>query len=324
MLTLTFSAYDLTSITFAYSPLREASASIHALRTSSRRALHLPWFKQVRPRLGRDLAPLLDLIPGGEVIPDFLMPVPTTSTPELAAELAGLRSIPDEVVRGDLDRMTSWPGCGPLTGTAVRLYENPAAGLDPLVRAIESYWQIAIAPHWSRMRSLLEGDLLYRTRQLAEHGLAGVFAGMHPALRWDGPNLYLEERPEMLSRVLAGEGLLLVPSVFVWPGLFHRTDSPGLPIITYPVRAIATLWERGTAPAPEALAAVIGRSRALLLDQLGAPASTTDLSRRTGLSPASVSEQLTILLSAGLVTKHRMGRAVLYVRTRRAQALLDD
>src|SRR5438552_13428738 len=121
MLTLTFSAYDLTSITFAFSPLREVSASIHALRTPSRRALHLPWFKQVGPNLGSDLAPLLDLIPGGEYIPDFLMPVPTTSTPELAAELAALRSIPDEVVRADLDRMTSWPSSGPLTGMAVRL-----------------------------------------------------------------------------------------------------------------------------------------------------------------------------------------------------------
>ena len=323
MLTLTFSAYDLTSITFAFSPLREVSASIHALRTSSRRALHLPWFKQVGPRLGSDLAPLLDLIPGGEYIPDFLMPVPTTSTPELAAELAALRSISDEVVRGDLDRMTSWHGCGPLTGTAVRLYENPAAGLDRLVHSIEAYWQIAIAPHWPRMRSLLEGDLLYRTRQLAEHGPAGVFDGMHPAARWDGRNLCLEERPQALSRALAGEGLLLIPSVFVWPGLFHRTDSPGVPIITYPVRAIATLWEQGTAPDAEAMAAVIGRSRALLLGQLIAPASTADLSRRTGLSPASVSEQLSILLCAGLVTKHRAGRAVLYVRSRRAHALLD-
>lgn len=323
MLTLTFSAYDLTSLRFAYSPLREASASIHALRTSQRRALHLPWFKQVAPTLGSALAPLLDVIPGGETIPDFLMPVPTTSTPDLSAELAGLRSTPDEVVRGDLDRMTNWRGSAPLTGTAVRLYEDPASGLDDLVRAIEAYWRIAIEPHWSRMRGLLEGDLLYRTRQLAEHGPAGVFAGMHPAVRWDGCNLYLEERPETLSRKLAGEGLLLIPSVFVWPGLFHRTDSPGLPIITYPVRAVATLWEQSTGPTLEAVAAVIGRSRALLLEQLLSPTSTADLARRTGLSPASVSEQLTILLEAGMVTKHRVGRVVLYSRSRRAHALLE-
>ncbi|MCA2230248.1 DUF5937 family protein [Nonomuraea aurantiaca] len=323
MLTLTFSAYDVTSIRFAFSPLREVSASVHALRTPAGRALHLPWFKEVRPRLSADLAPLLDLIPGGAYIPDFLCPVPTSPTPDLAGELAALRALPDEVIRGDLDRMTSWPTCGPLEGTAIELYENPAPALDRLAEAVEAYWRIAIAPHWPRMRSLLEGDLLYRTRQLAEHGPAGVFADMHPAIRWDDRHLHLEQRPEELSRTLNGEGLLLIASVFVWPGLFHRTDSPGQPIITYPVRALATLWERGSAPAPGALAAVIGRSRALLLTELDTPASTTDLSRRTGLAPASVSEQLTLLLSAGLVTKHRVGRAMLYVRTPRGHALLD-
>ncbi|MGR6919149.1 transcriptional regulator [[Actinomadura] parvosata] len=323
MLTLTFTAYDVTSIRFAFSPLREVSASIHALRTPAGRTLHLPWFKQVRPRLGPDLAPLLDLIPGGEYIPDFLCPIPGSPTPDLTAELAALRAIPDEVIRGDLDRMTGWPTCGPLEGTAVELYENPAPALDRLAKAIEAYWQLAIAPHWPRMRGLLEGDLLYRTRQLAEHGPAGVFADMHPALRWENRRLSLEQRPEELSRALNGEGLLLIASIFVWPSLFHRTDSPGQPIITYPARALATLWERGTAPAPDALAAVIGRSRTLLLTELDTPASTTDLSRRTGLAPASVSEQLTLLLSAGLVTKHRVGRTMLYVRTPRGHALLD-
>ncbi|MEV0228631.1 hypothetical protein [Nonomuraea sp. NPDC050786] len=46
MLTLTFTAYDVTSIRFALSPLREVTASVHALRTPARRALQLPWFKQ--------------------------------------------------------------------------------------------------------------------------------------------------------------------------------------------------------------------------------------------------------------------------------------
>jgi DNA-binding transcriptional ArsR family regulator len=331
VLTLTFSAYDLTSIRFGISPLREVAASVHALRTADQRALHLPWFDRVRPKLegdlAPDLAPLLDLIPGGEYIPDFLCPVPTTPTPSLASELAALRATDDEVIRGDLDRMTSWPTSGPLESTATQLYRHPAdptTGLERLAHAIEAYWQVAIAPHWPRMLRLLEGDLLYRSRQLAEHGPSGVFADMHPALRWEGRTLRLEERPESLSRGLAGEGLLLVPSVFCWPSLFHRTDSPGRPILTYPVRGVATMWERGSTPDSDALAAVIGRSRAQLLAELDSPASTAVLSTRTGLSPASVSEQLTLLLNAGLVTKHRVGRAVLYTRTTRAHTLLND
>ncbi|MEV4072551.1 ArsR/SmtB family transcription factor [Nonomuraea fuscirosea] len=322
MLTVAFSVHDLTSIRFAYSPLREVSTGVHALRTPAGRVLHLPWFKQVGARLGGELAPLLDLVPGGPYIPDFLCPVPTSPLPDLAGELAMLRATPHEIIRADLDRMADETP-GSLTGCAMELYRDPAAGLDRLAAAIEAYWRLAMAPHWPRMRTLLEGDLLHRARRLAELGPAGVFADLHPAIRWEGRTLYLERRPAEWSRTLNGEGLLLAPSVFVWPDFLYRTGSPGQVAITYPVRAIATLWERGAAPAPGALAAVVGRSRALLLGELDAPASTTDLSRRTGLASASVSEQLTLLLSAGLVTKHRVGRSVLYVRTPRAQGLLD-
>ena len=248
MLTLAFSAYDLSFLRFAFSPLREVAASIHALRTPASRALHLPWFKQVRPQLGCELGPLLDLITGAGYIPDFLCPVPTGPAPDLAGELAVLRATPHEVIRADLDRMAS--ELGPLTGCAAQLHQDPAAGLERLVLAIETYWQLAFAPHWPRMRNLLEGDLLYRTRQYAEHGPAGVFADMHSAIRWEGRDLHLEQRPEEMSRVLAGEGLLLAASIFVWPGLFYRTDSPGQPIITYPVRAIATLWSAAPRPRP--------------------------------------------------------------------------
>ncbi|AQZ70415.1 hypothetical protein BKM31_15575 [[Actinomadura] parvosata subsp. kistnae] len=322
MLRVTFSAHDLTSIRFAYSPLREVSTGVHALRTPAGRVLHLPWFQQVRPRLGGELAPLLDLVPGGPYLPDFLCPVPTSPTPDLAGELAALRATPHEIIRADLERLAEeTPGA--LTGCALQLYREPEPGLERLVAAIEAYWRLAMAPHWPRMRNLLEGDLLHRARQFAEHGPAGVFAGMHPAIRWENRTLSLEQRPQEWSRTLKGEGLLLAPSIFVWPAFLYRTDSPGQAAITYPVRAIATLWERGTTPDPGALAAVIGRSRALLLGELDSPASTTDLSRRTGLAPGSVSEQLTLLLAAGLVTKHRVGRSMLYVRTSRAQALLD-
>ncbi|MEU6426742.1 hypothetical protein ABZ860_12665 [Microbispora sp. NPDC046973] len=89
MLTVAFSAYDLTSIRFAYSPLREVSTGIHALHTPAGRVPHLPRFKKVRPRLGDDLAPLLDLVPGGPYIPDFLCPVPASPPPDLAGPAVG-------------------------------------------------------------------------------------------------------------------------------------------------------------------------------------------------------------------------------------------
>lgn len=60
---------------------------------------------------------------------------------------------------------------------------------------------------------------------------------------------------------------------------------------------------------------MLGRTRALLLSGLDTPASNGDLARRTGRSKASVSEALTALRRAGLVSAHRTGRYVLYART---------
>ncbi|MEV6774665.1 ArsR/SmtB family transcription factor [Streptomyces syringium] len=67
---------------------------------------------------------------------------------------------------------------------------------------------------------------------------------------------------------------------------------------------------------------MVGRSRAALLAELTAPASTTDLARRTGLTPGGVSRHLTALRTAGLVSAHRVGRRVLYARTRAGETLV--
>ncbi len=72
----------------------------------------------------------------------------------------------------------------------------------------------------------------------------------------------------------------------------------------------------------DAIAAVLGRSRTLLLAELAAPASTTELARRTGISAAGVSQHLAALRGAGMVSAHRAGRSVLYARTAVAESLL--
>ncbi|MFG2111873.1 winged helix-turn-helix domain-containing protein [Streptomyces sp. NPDC048718] len=60
---------------------------------------------------------------------------------------------------------------------------------------------------------------------------------------------------------------------------------------------------------------MLGPTRAGLLAALVRPASTAQLSERHFLSPATVSYHLGVLYRAGLVTRARAGRAVLYRRT---------
>src|SRR4029453_846483 len=93
-----------------------------------------------------------------------------------------------------------------------------------------------------------------------------------------------------------------------------------VPQLAYPARGVATLWEQRRT-APDALGAVLGRGRTRLLAELGAPASTSDLARRTGMTAGGVSQHLTALRAAGLVAPRRQGRSVLNVRTALAEAL---
>lgn len=321
MLELEFSPDDVARIRFAFSPLWETVVSLRTLRMPAQRALHLPWLRRARTALagsGVDLDLLFDLVPPARAyIPDFLTPPPTTPVPDLRDELAALAGTDAAQVRHDLDRMRL-----PRTDRLAALYDDPESGVPHLVAAISEYWRRAMAPLWPRIRGLLEGEISYRARRLAEGGAYLLFQDLHERIRWDTNRLYVHQRDWQSSRTLDGRGVLLVPSVFAWPGVYTISTPPWQPTLLYPPRGIATVWESGTAAGPAALAGVLGRARAALLAELPAPATTTELARRTGLSPGGVSQHLTALRRAGLVVSHRAGHSVLYARTTTADALL--
>ncbi|MFB4263153.1 ArsR/SmtB family transcription factor [Nonomuraea sp. GTA35] len=90
----------------------------------------------------------------------------------------------------------------------------------------------------------------------------------------------------------------------------------------YRGRGIGTLWEQPASRPPQALADLIGSARASLLTTLDGPASTTELARRHGVTPGAVSQHLAVLRRAGLVSRARAGRLVLYARTELADLLM--
>lgn len=202
------------------------------------------------------------------------------------------------------------------------LHEEPEAVLGKVTAEIEAYWELALAPYWPRIRQLLEADVFHRARQVAEHGSAHVLNELHDTVSWDAGTLRMVRRQCALTREQDGSGLLLVPSAFAWPRVLTRSVPGEPPQLAYPARGIGTLWEPRATKATDAVAAVLGRSRTALLAELDTPASTTQLAAHTGLSAAAVSQHLTALRDAGLVTGHRAGRSVLYARTAVADALL--
>ncbi|HEY9371068.1 ArsR/SmtB family transcription factor [Streptomyces sp.] len=322
---LSFSAADLAQTRFAVSPMWEVVTSFGVLRRADvEPGLHQRWAAQVRPRLveaGLDRGWLAELIPGSSYLADFLNPTPATPFPTLDAELDAICRTAPERVHIELDILGGKSDSRPSPRLRV-LREAPEAALEKIAAEIRSYWELALAPYWARVRDLLEADVFHRARQVAEHGAAHVLNELHETVRWDDGSLRLVRRHCALTRDRAGSGLLLIPSAFAWPRVLTRSVPPEPPQLAYPARGVGTLWEPRGVAASDAVAAVIGRSRTLLLTELDTPASTTQLARHSGLSAAGVSQHLTALRDAGLVTAHRAGRSVLYARTAVADALL--
>jgi DNA-binding transcriptional ArsR family regulator len=338
------SANAVARIRFAVSCLWEVVASVRVLRRPDLHTVHQPWADRVRAPLAAAglTGPgslLWTLVPAEPAyLPDFLTPAPAGLTPDLTTELAALRATPPEVIRAQLaqaDLPRADPAAAPppadpaaalsLGGPAqadpvAALYRDPVAGLDRLAGEIEGYWRIALAGEWPRVRTLLAAEVAARARRLAEDGAAVLLGELHERVTWTGDALTIDARWCAAEDVPDGGGLVLVPSVFVWPAVL-TVPTGGTAQLAYPARGVATLWE-GPRRAPAALQAVLGRGRARLLVEMRAPVSTTELARRTGMTAGGVSQHLAALRAAGLVTTHRDGKAVLNTRTTVAEALL--
>ncbi|HET6296829.1 MAG TPA: DUF5937 family protein [Kribbella sp.] len=347
MLTITFTVEDLARTRLAVSPLWEIVASIRLLRTPRSQTFHQEWAQLTKARIDRagvDLGLLFDLVdPQVWYMADFLTPPPRSPLPDLTADLSALRRVSASQLRTDLD-VLSYARKHPIGSLAeaslprrlrparpedlpsaavADLYSDPEAGLERLAEQLQTYWELAIAPHWGRIRALLESDLLYRGRRLGQAGHTGLFEDLAESVKWRNGSLSIKHRRFHGVRNLAGEGLLMTPSAFVWPTVFSSTIPPWQPTLTYPARGVATLWANSSRTASAGIAGVLGRSRAELLAQLDTPRSTTELATRTGMSAGGVSQHLGTLRSGGLVTPHRVGRSVLYARTAVAEALLE-
>ena len=319
MITVRFGADALARVRFAISPLIESQLSVRVLDDPGAQALHLPWAAEARRRTADlDLATLRALQPAGVYGPDFVHPPPGSPLTELEDELAAMVATPPEQVRaevGDAYRNR------PLPPALEPFIDDPAAAVEALAALVGEYWDRSLAAHWPRLRALLEGDVLYRARRMADGGAQQLFADIDPAVSWQDGVLRIVKRVEATVE-LDERGLLFVPSVFVWPAVLLITAAPWQPTLIYPARGVGSLWEPDRVRPPAALAALLGRSRAAVLHALEQPRSTTDLARALGITAGGASQQLAVLRDAGLVHGHRVGRVVLYLRTPAGDDLL--
>ncbi|MGW2558025.1 DUF5937 family protein [Streptomyces sp. NPDC001514] len=315
--TLHFGEADLLRCRFAVSPLWETHEAVRTLARPERHGYHLPWLRRLRGALATgnlDLTPLQLLMPRRGHNPDFIYPPPIGPAAAFEEEIAAVRATDPDQARDDLRRALTDSGAAD-TPAGRAMLADPARSVRELAALLERAWEVLVAPDWPRLRALLEADVAYHSRRLAEGGLEGLLRELHPRLEWDGGSTLTIDTVSDHSRVLGGAGLVLMPSVFSWPDVVSGFDPPWQPTLVYPARGIGGLWSDPGGRTPDALARLLGRVRADVLCALDEPAGTTALAHRLGLAPSSVSAHLSVLRDAGLLRSRRYGHQVLYERT---------
>ncbi|MFD9909396.1 DUF5937 family protein [Streptomyces sp. NPDC059063] len=318
---LHFGEADLLRCRFAVSPLWETQEAVRTLKRPERHGYHPQWLRRIRETSeGLDLTAVWLLMPSRGHSPDFLGPPPLGPAATFDEEIAAVRRADPEAARDDMARaLAETPGAAE-TPAGRRLLAEPARAVRELADAMEAAWHALLAPHWPRLRALLEADVTYHSRRLAEVGLGALLPELDRRLTWESGTLTARWRGRH-ERHLDGQGLVLMPSVFSWPDVVSGYDPPWQPTLVYPARGIAGLWAAPDEHTPEALVRVVGRTRATLLTCLAEPATTSALAHRLALAPSSVSAQLTALRDAGLLVARRYGHQVLYERTPLGMAL---
>ncbi|MFD2462382.1 ArsR/SmtB family transcription factor [Amycolatopsis samaneae] len=302
-------------------PTWEAALSINSLQAPGTPAHLWHWRGGLReavrrsPDGSRRLSAAAALVPAAGRFPDFL--TPPVGDSDVEAHFAAILSLPAADLRDDLRRTFAHRGAVPRW--ARRLFADGRT--DEIVELLRWYHELAVGPSWPVVQRRVDAERARYTQRLLDDGVEGLFRHLHPSIRWRNP--VLEARyPVDRTIVLAGRGLTVVPAHFCWGGpvTFLHTEQPTL---VCPAGGLTSVMATEPGESVRRLAALIGRTRARLLAQVVAAATTGGLAADLGISAASVSQHTKALREAGLLTTTRSGPAVRHVLTPLGRAVLD-
>jgi hypothetical protein len=134
---------------------------------------------------GREPSPsaLLDIAApfGTPFWPVFISPPPCAPQARVEDELERVRGTPPEQVVAEITR--TYPGGVPQAGQ--RFVTDPAGTLAELVEQMRTFWDVALAPWWTRISALLESEIASRARRLVAVGAQAAFTDLHQSITWD-------------------------------------------------------------------------------------------------------------------------------------------
>jgi len=318
-----FDTEDLarTRIAANIDQLWEIVLSMHVLQSRAPNLVFEPWWRDVHARPGlRGTVTLLNSVnpPGSPYFPDFLTPFDEYG--DLGSGIETVLRTPVRRLRNELvllaehRKLPTWVGA---------LAEGRATALNRLGGWLREYHEQAIGPYEASIGRALAAHRAACARTLVTGGWDAVFAGLAPSMRWAAPVLEVDY-PVDRDLVLAGRGLLLVPSFFCWRTPVMLADPELPPVLVYPIPH-APPWLGNPDPSGERAvpAALLGVTRTAVLEALDRESTTLELARRVGVAPATISHHTGVLREAGLILTTRVANLALHSLTDLGRALLD-
>jgi DNA-binding transcriptional ArsR family regulator len=295
-------------------PLWETVISVFRLRRPGPDLVFGSWRRHALRACRRSDLDLLAPLVHQTYFPDFL--TPGEGSTGLSGALDALMSTPKARLRTDMARLSG-------TGTRMTSWMRQLADGDPgtlrrLAGALRSHHDAVVTPFGDDARAQVDADRARRARAFLDGGAAGLLNSFRPMMRWESPVLEVDV-PQDRNLHLNGRGLLLVPSYLSCgtPDVLFDPELP--PVLVYPIehclsRSVAT---------GAALSALIGPTRAAVLESTAGGRTTSELARRVGVSRASVSQHTAVLRDAHLIQTVRAGKAVVHSLTPLGSALLS-
>ncbi|MET8516045.1 helix-turn-helix domain-containing protein [Streptomyces sp. NPDC005077] len=299
---------DVSAVRFGISPLTELGLGLRALRVPDALPLQRPWLKCIAPiRPLLDTEVLLALVNDRRWVADFVNPRPKSPLTAFDDELEDFARITPDRLRGDLARVH---------GAVPPVFRGPHDQVvGRILSALASAWKLCFVPYWQRMRAVMQADIAHHGRIASQAGIGAVLGGISSAVAFDGRHLDVRlTSPSPRVRPVRGEGVTLVPSIFVARASTPLDDDLP-PTIVYPARGQGAMWSTTERPDAGAVRDLLGGTRAALLAALGEPASSTELALRLGVTTSAVNQHLRVLERGGLLNRARHGRSVLYYRS---------
>jgi hypothetical protein len=321
MLRIHFSGADLarTQIAQEPDPMWETVLSLHILLSRAGRLVFQPWRQRARSAVPRQARTVLAaLAPPVGNFPDSL--TPAAAQRGLDHGIEALLSTPRRRLRKDVESLLR-----SLPAEVSGLGHGDTGVLRTVATAVRAYHDSVLAPFWPAMRAAVRFERARLVRSGGPGDVEAMLNALPAPLRWEAPTLvtdYPALRTDEIDLHLDGRGLVLIPSYFCWREPVTLIDSDLPPVLVYPVERrdveVDQLPDGGLA----ALAALLGPTRASVLEALDDGCTTSELARRLRISPASASTHTKVLREAGLVTSTRDANAMIHGLAPLGSALL--